>query len=178
MMIKYISYIFIFLFSTISCTSPAPQKQLHRKPYFDLTTYFQTQVIKLQQQHPIIDKQVSKNQQTEKKQVKIADWKSELALFIQSDINKSDWLNSYTIDTAAGRLYYQTNDPKLRTKQMIVQKNTDGSVKHIHIENRVHNWLYQSTEKLDYFPPSGYRIYKKQHVRIIGTNEYMIEAKW
>jgi len=178
MMIKHTVYIFIFLLSAASCTSPVPQKQLDRKPYFDLATYFQTQAAKLQQQQPMVNKEVSKNQQTEKQRLKIDDWTNELALFSLSDINKSDWLNSYLVDTSAKALYYQAKDSTLRTKQLIIQKNTDGSVKQIHIENSVHNWLYQSTEKLDYFPQSGYHIYKKQHVRIIGTNEYTIEGKW
>jgi len=169
-------FVLIFLCGCLSCKQQSHQVEITQKPYFDLVQYFHEQSRYLQNKNQPIQKEVSKNNQQEIKKMHIDSWENEFGLFISSDINKADWLSSYSIDSTALLLSYKRKDAKLRTKRIDVYKENDGSIKQIHIVNTDQNWLYSSTESLDYFPDSIYRIDKKQSIRIIGENQYTIEG--
>jgi len=177
-MLKQHLYILIFLVSTLSCTQQKQQGQLNQKPYFDLSRYFQQQAQYLANKKQTVKKTVSKNDLSEKKTLQLTSWTNELELFRSSDINKADWLNSYTVDSTVQLITYHSKDPKLRTKRIAVYKNPEGTIQRISILNSDKNWLYQSVEQLDYFPDSHYKISKKQTIRIMGENTYTIEGKF
>lgn len=149
---------------------------MNQKPYFDIAGYFKKEAQRLQQQSPALQKEVGKNDQQEVKQQQIQDWEREFGLFTSSDINKTDWLSSYSIDSTAQKISYKRKDPKLRTERIEVYKLPDGRVKQIQIINSDKNWLYSSHEKLNYFPDSLYRIHKEQSILILGKNHYTVEG--
>lgn len=161
----------------ISCSTESDSAQNNQTPYFNLSSYFKTEARALQDKNPFVLKKVGKNEQIEQKKIQLDDWEKEFELFASSDINKSDWLQSYRIDSMDKKVVYQAKDPKLRTKQIIVYKNQNGSIKRIQILNSEKNWLYQSFEQLNYYPDSLYQIAKEQSIRIIGQNNYLITGK-
>ncbi|WP_257670621.1 hypothetical protein [Parapedobacter tibetensis] len=167
-------FVVAIMLSAISCTTDDVQVANHVKPYFSLEDYFQQEASRLQQLAPSISKMVSKNGETESHDIQIDNWESELALFIDSDINKAAWQSSYKIDSTMTSLVYTSLDPELRTEQITVEKGDDGTIKHIGVSNRIKNMLYQTDEQLDYYPDSLYRITKQQHVRIIGESNYLV----
>lgn len=142
--------------------------------YFSLEDFFLNETNRLTKLARSVDKTVSRNGRNEKRHVKIDDWKSELALFIDSDINKPAWQNSYRIDSTDRSVIYTSTDPKLRTQKIIIEKQESGKVTHIAIDNRTGNMLYQTAEQLDYYPDSLYRISKRQQIRFIGNSQYLI----
>lgn len=146
--------------------------------HFSLADYFGDESARLQQLDPEIVKTVSKNGEQESKAIRVQDWQEELALFIDADINKPAWRNSYHVDSTATSVTYTSTDPKLRTVKIRVEKRADGAIKHIQVTNQVSNMLYQTDEKLDYYPDSIYRIVKKQRVRIIGESNYAVTGEW
>lgn len=147
-------------------------------PYFSLADYFNQEATRLQQLNPDMVKTVAKNGEQESKEVRIMDWKEEFALFIDADINKPAWQSSYQVDSTETSVTYKSTDPKLRTAEITVEKQGNGSVTHIHIVNKVNNMLYHTDEELDYYPDSLYRITKRQRVRVIGESDYTIMGKW
>ncbi len=160
-----------------SCGSiPDNKAQTERPgPYFSLENYFQQEASRLQQHAPQVFKTVTKDGSTEQRNIQIADWNNELALFIDSDINKADWRNSYKIDSTQTSVLYTSLDRSLRTKKITIEKYADnGVVKYIGVTNQTRNMLYQTDEQLDYYPDSLYRISKRQSVRIIGESNYTI----
>lgn len=172
-----IAYLLTISFGALlfSCSNHQQPTQLaNQNPYFDIKGYFIGQAEDLQQKHAAIVKTVSKNDDREHKSIVISNWENELELFIASDINKPDWLTSYLIDSTANQLTYKSNDPKLRTKLITINKSDGGAVTHIAITNSDENWLYSSKEDLDYFPDSIYQIQKRQSIRFIGENQYDI----
>ena len=146
-------------------------------PYFSIAGYFRSEATRLQRIDPEIIKTVSKNGDEEQQRKPIADWANEFALFIDSDINKPAWQNSYRIDSTATTLTYSSTDSTLRTETIQVEKSAEG-ITHIHITNRVSNMLYVTEEQLDYYPDSLYRITKQQQVRIIGKSHYTVTGEW
>lgn len=142
--------------------------------YFDLKGYLEKQELRLK--GALVDKTVSKNSDTERRQMKIRNWSSELSLFSASDINKPAWKDSYKKTTSANKIIYVALEPKLRTRSIEIIKQ-GNQVKSIVIINRSDNTLYSSAEHLEYFPDSLYRIEKKQNVILIGTNNYTVTGR-
>ena len=143
--------------------------------YFDIKGYFTADTARLNKLNKNVLKTATNNGVTESKRVKIDNWGRELDLFIGSDINKPAWKDSYTIIANNNFLLYKAKDPDLKMREMLIKKDKQ-QVKWILIYNRTKNILYQTTEKLSYFPDSLYLIEKVQRVRLIGTNSYKIQG--
>jgi hypothetical protein len=143
--------------------------------FFDIKGYFKADSARLTQANPLITKTVTHNKIPETQKVHISNWGTELSLFIESDINKPAWRNSYDVRTTGDILIYTATDPALKTQKVVVKKEND-QLKWIMIINHTKNILYENTEKLSYFPDSLYLIQKKQSVRVLGTDTYRING--
>jgi hypothetical protein len=144
--------------------------------YFDLKGYFTADAARLTKLNKQVLKTVIHNGVTESKQVKIDNWGRELDLFIGSDINKPAWKNSYTITADSSAILYKAKDPELTVQKILINLDNKNKVKWIMILNHTKNILYQTYEKLSYFPDSLYLIEKLQRVRLMGTNTYRIKG--
>lgn len=162
------------LLYTISCTEDRKSPVTHS--YFDIEGFFNTEVIRLNKANPSILKIVSHNNETEKLNVKIKDWKKELDLFISSDINKPSWRNSYNIKKNGSTTTYTALDSTLKIRNIKIQKS-GKRIFHIRIEKEEANDIYTSEERLFYYPDSLYIIQKKQSVKVLGKNTYLITGK-
>ena len=167
------AFLIIILFS--SCFSKTKETK-QPKFYFDLKGYFSDLATTYNQENPEIIKIVSKNDVKESKPIKIPNWNEELALFIDADINKPAWKDSYTKDSSATKITYTSNDVDLKTQKIEISLN-DGKPSKFHIETSVSNLLYQTKENLDFYPDSLYSIQKKQNVILLGKNNYLIIGK-
>jgi uncharacterized secreted protein with C-terminal beta-propeller domain len=123
----------------------------------------------------MIIKSVEHNGDIQTKKMHIANWGLELSLFKLSDINKPAWKDSYAIQSGGDIIFYKAKDPELKTRALII-KQVNGQVKWILIYNHTKNLLYETDEKLSYFPDSLYLIEKSQRVRFLGTNKYRIKG--
>ncbi|MEC3880414.1 hypothetical protein [Parapedobacter sp. 10938] len=146
--------------------------------YFSLADYFHQEATRLQQHNPEIIKTVAKDGTEEQKAVRVADWKKEFTLFIDADINKPAWQNSYRVSRDGLTVTYTSIDSTLRTKEIRVEKSNAGTVTQIHVTNQVRNMLYTTKEQLDYYVDSLYRITKQQQVRVIGKSHYTVTGEW
>lgn len=145
--------------------------------YFDLAGYFKADTAKLHKLNHQTIKTVIHNGIRETKTVHIDDWGLELSLFIQSDINKPAWRDSYSVENGAyGSVVYTAKTPELKTREVVINRNKDKSIKWIMIYNASKNILYNTSEVLAYIPDSIYTIKKMQHVRLLGTNNYFIRG--
>jgi len=174
----YFPLLSIFLIFLISACTPGQQNTGQQSTYFDLEGYFIKEAARLQQENPLILKTVGKNDLKEEKRLHIKSWENELGLFLSSGINKSAWKDSYIEQQDSQSIRYTALDSSLRTKKVIVQKDTAGTVKHIYIFNKTSNSLYSSAETLDYYPDSLYMINKRQQVLLIGSNSFEITGRF
>lgn len=156
----------------------AKEPSTNLQPYFSLEEYFNLEIDRLESDSSEIFKTVEINGSTESQSVRITNWKNEFAPFIEADINKSAWANSYSIDSTSGSMTYRSKEPDLKTQLIQLQLADNGSIKSITVENQVQNWIYTAREKLYYIPDSCYQIYKVQDIRIVGKNEYRITGEW
>lgn len=165
--------IVLFLFS--SCSSAPGEHAQKQKYFFDIAGYFSQQASTLANQS--IVKTVSKNQATETKTVIIKNWEQELQLFLECDINKPAWKDSYKKDSTNNVLSYTATDPELKVRT--IQINFNGQKpKKIEIKTESKNLLYHTTEKLVFIPDSVYQITKHQKVILLGLNDYEITGRF
>ena len=165
---------FILLLGIASCKRDS-NAAADTKTFFDIKGYFEADSVRLTKENPLITKTVAHNQVPETQKVHISDWCTELSLFIESDINRPAWRNSYDVNTTDNITIYAAKDPALKTQRVVI-KNENGKLKWIMIVNHTKNMLYENTEKLSYFPDSLYLIQKKQRVRLLGTDTYRISG--
>jgi hypothetical protein len=174
---KHISNIGVLLLlcGSYACNKPEIKETGAELKYFDLKEYFTKEATRLNKQNPEVDKTVGHNGATESKKVHIGNWKKELNLFIENDINKPAWKLSYDVQANNDSIVYKARYPELETRQIIIIKKA-GQVTGISIVNNTHNILYNTTEKLVYAPNAYYLIEKMQQVKIMGANNYRIKG--
>ncbi|MGZ3810981.1 MAG: hypothetical protein ACXVJN_04610 [Mucilaginibacter sp.] len=143
--------------------------------FFDIKGYFKADSLRLVKLNPLVNKTVVHNGTTETKKVRISNWGNELRLFTESDINKPAWRASYSVQSDNDFLIYKAKDSLLRTRDIIIRR-TGNHVKWMLIFNHKKNKLYETVEKLSYFPDSLYLIQKTQKVRFLGTNSFKISG--
>ncbi len=146
------------------------------KKYMDLKGFFEQESARLSKARASVEKTVSRNGISERKKNMVPNWDAELNLFIESDINKPAWRDSYRIAGDSTIINYTAIDQKLRTRSIKIRKDRQGVLKDLIIVNRTQNSLYSSTEELRYSPDSIYRIVKKQDVILLGNNNYEISG--
>ncbi|MGF7079978.1 hypothetical protein [Mucilaginibacter sp. UYCu711] len=168
--------VFALLFISLlpSCQSDNTQTETDLN-YFDIKGFFTADTARLRKLNHITHKTVKHNGITETKDVHITNWGLELSLFSQSDINKPAWRNSYIIEKGNNIEIYRAKYPDLKTREIIIKKE-GGKVKWILISNATKNVLYQTKEKLSYFPDSIYIIQKYQKVRLLSANQYVVKG--
>jgi hypothetical protein len=160
---------------TLPALLPACKPEIKNNGGFDLTGYLKKDAARLNKLNRPVNKTVTHNGVTETKTVHIADWNSELGLFIDADINKPAFKNSYQVIAEDSLLVYKAKEKDLKVRELII-KRAGGNIKYILIYNKVENQLYKTTQKLTYFPDSVYRLETVQHVKLLGTNTYIIEG--
>jgi len=166
--------IFLMFFITASCKPAAEQS--FKAPFEDIKGFFESEAIRLNKNHFVVDKTITQNGLSETKAGIQIDWKNELSLFKASDINKAAWKDSYRIIKDSSSIAYLAIDTNLRTREIRIKLDSTSKLKHILIKNRSKNYLYESTETLIYIPDSAYSIDKYQKVILIGKNNYLIKA--
>jgi len=165
---------FVLLLAINSCKSDS-HSAANTNKFFDIKGYFRADSARLSKLNPLVNKTVIHNGITETKKIHVLNWGTELSLFSESDINKPAWKASYSVQTTDDFLIYTAKDPSLKTQRIIIKK-VGEQLKWIVIANHTKNILYESFEKLTYFPDSLYLIQKKQRVRVLGTDIYKISG--
>jgi len=159
----------------LSVLLPACKPEIKNNGAFDLKGYLTKDTARLNRQKPAVFKTVTHNGTTESKTVKIDDWGRELGLFIDADINKTAWKNSYSAIDEDGLLVYKAKDKDLKVRELIIKRDKQKVI-YILIYNKIENLLYKTTQKLTYFPDSVYMIETNQHVKLMGNNFYRIKG--
>lgn len=170
---KITGVLFICL-ALFSCRHPTKSRQTSE--YFDLKGFFEKESFRLNNTQASVLKTVSRNNSEETRKVTV-NWINELSLFAESDINKPAWKKSYRKISNGEDIEYLALEDNLRTRLVRITR-TNNHVKSIHIINQASNFLYNSSEDLVYYPDSVYIIEKRQQVKVLGTNHYLVAGKF
>jgi hypothetical protein len=90
--------------SLSACNEPASDPNA-KKTYYDLKGFIENQVVYLNETKPKVTKTVRLNGKKEVRSDYKTDWKKELELFTQADINKPAYRNSYIVVRSDSAVY-------------------------------------------------------------------------
>ncbi len=168
-----------------SCDNSAPQTAA--KPvYFDVAGYVKSQIETLSARKPVVAKDARIGGQTNKQATPNIDWAKELELFIQADINKPAFRNSYTIARPDSLTYQYTLKPteeQLTVRALTVKLDPKTrQPAQITALLKSENRLYESERRL--LLESGvdgriqhYRVEGFQQLAYFDRNEFRVEGR-
>ncbi|MGY4384915.1 hypothetical protein ACVWYN_001949 [Pedobacter sp. UYP24] len=144
--------------------------------YFDIKSYMNREAARLQKNNKPITKTVEVDGSSETKQLKISDWKLELSIFSDAEINRDSWKGFFNVEKEGNTVTYNSNNEKVPIKTVkVIYNNKD--VKGIVIVVKNKNMLYTSIDSLSYFTDSIYLVKKQQNIRFLAKKTYMIKGK-
>jgi hypothetical protein len=85
-----------FLLFLIGCTTDENRPRTNQ--YYDLETFVKGQITTLNSLHPEVNKKVVSGEIQESKALTTVQWQKELDLFVQADLNKPAYRNSYVTE--------------------------------------------------------------------------------
>jgi len=160
----------IFLMSVflVSC-QPETQLSPDQTRFFDLKAFFQKEQERLADINGATKKAIIDGKIEEKTGVAI-NFEEELALFIESDINKISWLDQYDVDSIftdnqLTEIVYNAKKEKLKTNRLSVQFKAN-KVSRIDILRKTSSIAAELEQELSYIPTEGYSIKSRQETSL------------
>lgn len=140
----------ILLFSTVSCRQEEVQDNAP-KMYYDLKGFVENQIVYLNEKKPEVNKTAVLGSKRDVSKTREVDWKKELELFIQADINKPSYRQSYKV-VKNGPLHYEYRlKPGNDLPVAYLKIDVDSVLKQpLRVEALIHtsNKVYNSEKKL------------------------------
>ncbi|GGH41604.1 hypothetical protein GCM10007423_37600 [Dyadobacter endophyticus] len=140
----------ILLFSLVSCRLEEARDDAP-KLYYDLKGFIENQIVYLNEKKPEVSKTAVLGTKREVSKTREVDWKKELELFVQADINKPSYRQSYEV-VRNGPLHYEY---RLKTgidlPVAYLKVDTDSVLKQpLHVEALIHtkNKIYNSEKRV------------------------------
>ncbi len=168
-----------FLLILSSCQTPA-ETSTEPNAYYDVKGFVQSQIHLLSQQKPTIEKTMVVGQDEEKRTTKAVDWKKELELFLQSDINKPAFRQSYATERPDSLTYtykIQTGeDLPVRFLKVVLDKNS-GKPALIEAKISSKNKLYESEKNLAMRCEEKAGVWRVASYQIRGFQELVISDR-
>jgi len=175
------AFLLIVLWGCSNSDSASTDTEADR--FFDVEGYFQEEVDRLQREQPNIDKEVSLNEEQESIQPDTLNFKKELSVFLNSDINKVSWIESYSADTtrrddgSIATTVYEAQAEKLRTRLVEVSYDADAPQR-VRIINRTENAVLDARQELIYEPDTGFEIQQTQQIRFMKPNKVSVAVRF
>lgn len=181
---KQFQLLLLFLLTTLlSCQGDlSGDSTSNQGDFFDLKNFFKTEFQQLADKHKV-EKTTRINGVEETKQFDKINFEEELAVFLNSDINKISWLDKYQVDSVFNtqnlltEIRYTAIDEKLRTKKMVITYAEDA-VNSIYIRNASKNIITDAEQILDYSPKTGYQISSRQKVIFSPEKNLAVTVKF
>ncbi len=167
-----------FVVLVTGCTQESTNET---KKYFDLNAFIQAKIEVLNKKKPAFEKTVWNENTPETKTVVIQDWGKELELFLQADLNKPAYLNSYEVtETDTLSKYQLKNTESLPVKLLMIHK-VEGKPESIEATVQNKNYLYESNKQIRLHLTEGeidnYFISGTQQLVFGDKKVFKVEAK-
>lgn len=166
-----------------SCADKAYDERnaLNQSKYVDLKSYFESEIIRLNQSNYALEKTLLFDGETEKINTAKVNWKKEIEPFLDLDILKNTYTGRLNADTLLLNqdefdVIYSPNDSSVDLKQLHVQFNHQ-KISAVKAQFASHNPLYHSYKLYEYFPDSLYMIEGNQKVKLVHSPSYKVSAR-
>jgi hypothetical protein len=171
----------VFFVNIVGCDFSKNKQNQTSTKFFDLSDYFEKEIKNLEENKVSFDKEITREDISQTKHHVAVDWNTELALFIESDINKKAWEEYYEIDTLFTDAYdYVVNYTLLSQKDLIVKKVKlsfeAGECVEVKIYREEENPLFISKQELIYNRDIGFQIIGFQKIVGVFESNFFIDA--
>lgn len=170
------------LTSFLTACQPEVEIPVEDQQFFDLKAFFKKEQLHLNDIKEVVKKAIIDGQ-PEEKTVKAINFEEELALFIDSDINKIAWLDRYEIDSISGdngqleRIVYQAKDDKLKTNRLSIHFEKEA-VQKIEIIRKTSSIAADLDQELIYIPQQGYSIKSRQQTSLSAPHVLELDVQF
>lgn len=149
--------------------------------YYDLPKCMTYQVETLERLGKNVRKQLTKDGQTQTVERGGVNWREELELFIESDINRPAWRGAFMADTVTLErmmvITYTTQNREIPVKRLVVTLDRQNQqCLRLTIDRKTENFLYSSNQKLFFIPGEGYTIKGHLKVPYIFESQFSVES--
>lgn len=170
----------LLLFGAAGCAVDQAPEEKPENPFFDLRTYFNRQIERLQEAQPPVEKTVRFEGKTQTEQLDSLDYSRELEVFLNADINRAAWWDKYRIDSVreGGRLqavHYTATDESLRVDELSVFFSEE-QVSRVEVKTSSEGFTADREQKLVYNPQKGYHIETMQDIAFSKPREMRIKV--
>jgi len=160
----------VLLFSLVSCRQEETSDDAPRL-YYDLKGFIENQIVYLNERKPEISKTAVLGSKREVSKTRGVDWKKELELFVQADINKPSYRQSYEV-VQNGPLHYEYRlKPGNSLPVTYLKIDTDSVLKQpLRVEAliRTSNKIYHSDKKVV--------LIAMKRDNLLGVNSYEVNG--
>ena len=143
----------IIFFPFLTCCDSSDQRTDRTNVYFDVKSFVDDQIILLSNNNPTVRKTMFSDGKTETLSQKNINWKKELELFAQADINKPAYVNSYKISRPDSLTYEYILKPgetlSVQELKILVDSNS-GKPQLIQAVLLSKNKLYESKKNVEF----------------------------
>jgi len=170
----------IILFILSSCQIETVQNS--NQTFFDIETFLEKELNELSNLKSI-KKKVTINDRIDEKTLNNFNLKTDLEIFINSNINKIAWLDKYKVDSLfdntgkLSELKYTAVDNKLKTREFRINY-TLGKVNSISVFNGSNNSVSSIEQHLKYFPSKGYSVESLQEITLGSQQSLKVEVTY
>ncbi|RMF01237.1 MAG: hypothetical protein D6772_05165 [Bacteroidetes bacterium] len=170
-----------------ACGSGTPaQITEYEGPHFSLKRYIGSEIKRLTQSHQAIYKTITLDGETEVLRADSVDYRSELNLFLQADINRPAWADKYQVDSVYENhqlieLHYTALDTSLPTQLLRVRFRPAADslwVEGVTIRSKSETALSSSQKTLVYHPDKGYTIDVAQSGAMTKDLQFQLQARF
>lgn len=161
----------VLLFALISCTSDEEAGKDDVKLYYDLKGFINNQIIYLNDKKPEMMKTAALGTRKDVLKSRNVDWKKELELFVQADLNKPSYRQSYEVVRADSSHYEYRLKANADLPVKYLKITIDTTLKQpVYVEALLvaKNKIYSSEKKI------SLQSVRKDHLLQIGS--YSIEG--
>ncbi len=174
----------ILLCLLTSCQISSTDVNNDRIAFFDLKVYFQKEIAQKKNVRSF-NKKIDLNSNVEEKKVNNLSLEKELAIFSQSDINKSAWFDKYEIDSLLDikgnlhHVHYSAKEESLRTQSISISYDPQQEqVDTIKIHNLSSSSIADSEQFLTYIPDYGYSILSRQKINSLSEHNLAVDVEF
>jgi hypothetical protein len=143
--------IYLFLVATVlffsSCDELKMKPQAHTNQYFDMVGFVQNQIILLEKTPCTLNKSMTSNDLKQNTETKTIDWKEELGLFLEVDINKPVLRDMYLVNESKNFVEYIATDSKYKVQYLSIKGSPENPTE-ITAFLTDENQLYQTKKEL------------------------------
>ena len=181
MLNKFSLLLIAILFCLSACAdTSAADKSVVEKPFFDMKGYFAQEIERLADKKNVT-KKAFYNGKEETKVIENPNFANELLVFSNADINRTAWLDKYSVDSTFNAqqkltaIDYLALDETLKTQSLHVEF-VNNVISSIEVMTTGNSAISIAENKLTYSPTKGYNIKSKQDVKFVSKNNIDIQV--